>query len=41
MEEFITIYAPYIVVNGIRIEASDYGRKAFRIYIPKDPRRNR
>lgn len=36
MEGYIVIYTPYITKNGKRIYASNYGLKAFRLYIPMD-----
>ena len=38
---YIIIYTPYITRNGVRIWASQYGLKAFRLKIPRDKYRAR
>ncbi len=35
MDDYIIIYTPYITRNGVRIWASQYGHKVFRLVIPR------
>ncbi len=39
--DVVVIYTPYITRNGKRIYASTYGKKAFRLVIPRDKYRGR
>ncbi len=36
MEGYVVIYTSYITVKGKRIYAVQYGKKAFKLCIPKD-----
>ena len=36
MKTYVYIYTPYITRNGVKIYASSYGLRAFRLKIPKN-----